>query len=119
MEEKKTELAGSLEEKKTELAGSLEEKKTELATKKSELDAYREYKSAASKHLYQHFEPIMFLFYELSDSAYSHIILLAKAAKGGLLDADKGLLSKKDSYHLQISIYRLLAPIARIQNNSG
>lgn len=89
----------------------LENLKTRLETEKDEKASRRDYEYEARKRLYKEFDPLLFQFNELSDSAVKRIEELARDAKEGNL---KLWLSQTyaGGYYLKTSIYRLVAPFA-------
>jgi hypothetical protein len=97
---------------------SLEEFKAELQSKQSEENARRDYEYEAKKRLYHEYEPLLFQFHELAESALTRIKALARDARNGKLgkphpyNLDSGWLSGTDSYYIQSTIYRLSAPLA-------
>jgi hypothetical protein len=90
----------------------LEKLKKKLGDEKSEQDARRDYEYEAKKRLYQEYEPLLFQFNELSESAYRRIIGLAKHTKRGNLVPPNGWLSTINGYYTVNTLYRFLAPLA-------
>lgn len=86
----------------------IEELKNSLAIQKDEAAALRDYEYDARKRLYQEFEPILFQFIELSESAYYRILGLVTWCKNGRL---KDIFSRND-YTMRRTLYDLFAPIA-------
>jgi hypothetical protein len=90
---------------------TLEKLKSKLEIEKAERDARRDYEYEAKKRLYQEYEPILFQFAELSESALRRIYALARNAKDGNLGPDRYWLST-DHYFIRSTICRLIAPMA-------
>jgi hypothetical protein len=86
-----------------------------LAELNEQLDknkAQRDYEYEARKRLYMEFQPLMFQLVESSDNAYWRIHGLARSAREGRLDPDKGsrLRANSKSYLLS-TVYRFMAPL--------
>jgi hypothetical protein len=90
---------------------ALEKIKNDLEIKKDEQAARRDYEYEARKRLYQEYEPVLFQFAELSESALKRIYALARNARDGNLGPDRFWLST-DHYFIRSTIYRLIAPMA-------
>ncbi len=90
---------------------SLENIRTDLEIKKDEQAARRDYEYEARKRLYEEYEPILFQFAELSESALLRIYALAKNARDGNLGPDRFWLTT-DQYFIRSTIYRLFTPLA-------
>jgi hypothetical protein len=90
----------------------LEKLKKKLGDEKSEQDARRDYEYEAKKRLYQEYEPLLFQFNELSESAYRRIIGVAKNIKYGNLTPSNGWLGTINGYYMVNTLYRFLAPLA-------
>src|SRR5215207_6173225 len=70
-----------------------------------------EYEYEARKRLYSEVEPILFQLFDLSASAYSRILSLARASRNGNLEPGNGWLSGIGYFTLS-TIYRLMAPMS-------
>jgi hypothetical protein len=102
-----------LEEVKQKHNEELAKLNSRLEIQKDERAAIRNYEYEARQRLYQVFEPLLFLLVEHSESAYSRICGLARAAKDGHLQPNGGWLSSYGKGYFIIStIYRLLLPLA-------
>jgi hypothetical protein len=86
-----------------------------LAELNEQLDkskAQRDYEYEARKRLYMEFQPLMFQLVESCDNAYWRIHGLARSAREGRLDPDKGsrLRANSKSYLLS-TVYRFMTPL--------
>ena len=82
-----------------------------LNKQQTEDKARLDYEYEAKKRLYQEYEPLVFQLQELSESALTRIMNLARDAGNGFL-VPGGWLSSKNSYYLRSTVYRILTPMA-------
>jgi hypothetical protein len=115
LETHKNNLAKELEERKSKLVTELEAYKDTLVEKQEERKARRDYQYEARKRLYQEYEPLLFQFVELSESALARVGNLAGIARLGKLEPGQGWLSQEDEYYLRTTMYRLISPLAIVR----
>jgi hypothetical protein len=92
----------------------LEALRAKLAEGQAEKDARRDYEYEARKRLYHEFEPLLFQFVDLAESAQRRIGSIARTARQGHLEPGKGWLSR-ESYYLLATMYKLMAPLVIIR----
>lgn len=92
----------------------LEELRAKLTESQSERDARRDYEYEARKRLYHEFEPLLFQFVELAESAQRRIGSIARTARQGNLGLDQGWLSR-ESYYFAVTMYKLIAPLVIVR----
>ena len=109
LSEWKAERERELEEAKQADQLLFEQWRIEREGKLLEEKALRDYQYEARKRLYEEFEPLLFQFNELSESALRRILAFVREAKEGNLVP---WLSSIDGYYMKNTIYRLLAPLA-------
>ncbi len=92
----------------------LEALRTKLAESQAEKNARRDYEYEARKRLYHEFEPLLFQFVDLAESAQRRIGSIARTARQGHLQPDQGWLSRQ-SYYFLVTMYKLMAPLVIVR----
>ena len=92
----------------------LEALRARLAENQAEKDARRDYEYEARKRLYHEFEPLLFQFVELAESAQRRIASLARTAREGDLETNRGWLSG-EGYYFIATIYKVISPLVIVR----
>lgn len=77
-----------------------------FASRKAEKDARRDYEYEARKQLYKNYQPLVFQFHQLCESAYGRACDLAKNLR------EKKTTILKDNTYITNTVYRIVAPLA-------
>jgi hypothetical protein len=94
---------------------NLENLKAAHTESQSERDARRDYEYDARRRLYEGTEPLLFQLVERAEELQDRIAGLARTARNGELEPNKGWLSSGDDYYLRTTIHRLVAPVSIFQ----
>lgn len=92
----------------------IENLKAELGRGSAEHDARLDYEYEAQKRLYQTCEPLFFQMTERFEDWHGRVYGLARTARLGKLEPQRGWLSGP-GYYLRSTMYRLIAPVALYQ----